>query len=383
MGRKNTAKDAFDKRIKSYGGSTVADKNTKYQNMTEAANHATTMHKNMENIIQTMNTRADQLEQQNDARNAQRIREQVKLFEADGNETAMGDFIRDNNALFDNQTITNMIGANGKIRSIARQKAYLAANWQNWGLTLEDYNNFNRGEAALGFLAANTLKGKADSAKTDLDIAIAGAKLSELDKQALDSYIAQETALTNSKAFAVGRAESGTFVGPAGPAPTPAPAPAPAPTPAPAPETVVERVERVVGVSETPTTAEHNERYQDLLNAFSTSGIVEPTGNTGAVPTSGQGTTIINNINNNNNSNTNNNSEEPSKKKDETVKVDTSGIESAINKMGNDVSSAVASEGKATRDAINSQGISNKNATDKVKGVLDDIDSKIPPKDKE
>lgn len=397
MQAKGKASNDIKAGVEKIAGSEVAKRHKTHQNLLEATSFASSMDSNFKAIIEANENRAQQLNERGRSAEADLIRAANEKFKASGNSYDMGMFMKLNEKLYDKQTIENMIGKNGKITSLERQKDYVDANYIRWGLTEDDHANFMRGEAALGFLASTTLKNKADDAKTDYDIAVAGARLSEVQKLALDSYVATDTSITNSKAFAVGRDNSEnhmqsnvvpinsfpTFVSQAAQQPTqstpasqstPNSQGAPAPQTAPAQETVVERVDRVVGVSEPPTKDEHNDRYQSLVEAFSNSGIVEPTGNTGAPHT------IINNY-----YNTSDEKSVPNKDKKDTSKDDNKEVVDAINKMGKEITESNANEGKATRDAINSQGNSNRKASEATTEKLDDIEANLnkPPKDNE
>ena len=199
------------------------------------------------------------------------------------------------------------------------------------------------------------------------------------------------------------------YANPPQPAPTPAPtpAPAPAPTPAPAPAPTSEQIDQNLGVTSAPTTEEHNERYQDLVEAYSKSGMVEtngyttygggsggsggnippvpPSGGSGGnippiPPTGGSGepggnppsggsggTTIINNYYNS--SSDEEGTQQP--KKAEKVEIDTSGINTAIGKMTDDITSAI---NEASRDQMNAANIQGQRVSKALESIKKDTE---------
>ena len=215
VANKNTANQQLDKRISARGGKNVEKANDRYQKMVTASNFAQAISKNMSAVLAANEEAASHFEIAGRNDIANKIREANEQFRATGNvkdkfnqdgtlkEKGMLSFITENADLYDKTVVNNLIGTNGKLMSIERQRDYIENT--NLGLTQNDKDNFTRGEAAISFLANTTLKGKMDSAKTNLDIELAGAGLSEMDKMAVEKYISAQTDIGNSMAFAIGR----------------------------------------------------------------------------------------------------------------------------------------------------------------------------------
>ena len=213
---KITARNKVESRIGTLGGKKVAEANKNYQNKNLAASFAKSIDSDNKSISQLMNTAM--------GRYAVGSKEQTILSDAlakydkdgltsdkyeNGKLVSEGlrTFIMNNQELFDSATLDNLVGANGKIISKERKIDHMVKNADEFKLTTNDIDNLGRGSAAISFLADNTLKGRAESAKTDLDIALAGAKLSEMDKTEVDRYISTMSDINNSMAFAVGRTD--------------------------------------------------------------------------------------------------------------------------------------------------------------------------------
>lgn len=233
MANKTTAMNSINSEVRRIGGREVLSANTKLQTRTQAASLAQTMSKNFSDILEMNEQAAQHLEDAGNATAAQQVRKASELFKAagvkgvlkdeNGNRVdasgailaagapdvigwdAMYDFINNNQSLYDDTVVNNLIGDNGKLRAIGRQYEYAAANQTNFGLTADDVANFGRGAAALSFLAGTTLKNRMDDAKTNYDRAVEAARLSESDKLALDINVSTATSLSNSMAFAIGR----------------------------------------------------------------------------------------------------------------------------------------------------------------------------------
>lgn len=331
---KGTASKKLRDGIQSVAGSTVRAASDSYQNMLEAESFAKTMHKNMTAVIEAGESAAQHLELSGKSEEARRIRAAIEKYKASGKEKEIGTFINNNRDLFDEQVVQNMIGDNGKITALTRQKKYLEQNWNRWGISEVDHMQYTLGEAALGFLAETTLKGKVESKKADYDIAVADARLSEIEKISLDGYFSAETAITNSKAFAVGRKyDENKYVTDA----------------VPIKYQPIEQGEPTIIQQNTQTVVQQSAPAEQ--------------------PTSTTSQTIINNNYNNNTAGTGSD-----KVSETTVKVDTKDFEEAVDKMDKNVTSAIENEGKATRDAIDRQGTNIKNATDSVKGTIENLE---------
>lgn len=218
-----------------YGGKNVDQANKKYQTKLQAQNIAQSMAKNYATVLEENENAAKHLELAGKSDLAAKVRGMSKMFEAQGangeiimngkkmnSMEAMKKFIMDNQDLYGdsdggNQILTNLIGENGKLTSMERQYKFLnqtdADGKNKFGLSDKDLADLGRGEAAVSFLAGTTLKGKVDSAKADLDVAIAGAKLSDVDKMTVEKLVAAEADINNSMGFAVGRKDKETVPG--------------------------------------------------------------------------------------------------------------------------------------------------------------------------
>ncbi len=224
IANKRTAIRGLDSGIRSIAGLDVAAANRTLQARTQAQSLAQTMSKNFNNILDMNESAARAAEERGDynaAKNIRGINEKFRalgvkgdtgLVDSQGNKItgwdAMFDFINNNQDLYDQQVVDNLIGDNGKLRSLGRQYEYAEAHQSDLGLTNDDVSNFGRGEAAVSFLANNTLKGKVDGAKASYDRAVESARPSDSDKLALDKYVAEYSDLTNSMAFGIGRKRS-------------------------------------------------------------------------------------------------------------------------------------------------------------------------------
>lgn len=368
INEKISARQKLDNVIRENGikkDSAVDKANEKYQNRVQAANITQAMAKNFSTILDENERAAQHWEMAGRSDLAQKLRTMNETFKASGMDrlkdaqgnylkdengnfitgfSKMQDFVKNNQDLYGSQVANNLIGENGKLTSMQRQYEYMLSNGKNLGLTDQDLGNVGRGEASVSFLANTTLKGRMDSAKSDLDLQIEGAKLDEMAKLALNKTIAAETDISNSMGFAIGRKDSESG-----------------------------RSSKITGftteqLENSYTESNDTNRTTTQPGQDSSNSSGGPTSSSGPTPAGGP-TTINNYYGNNGTSECG----ESSKKDGQSIKVDTSDMEKSIEKMGDKLSNTVTTEGENTRKTIVQQGKDIKSSTDEVRNAVSDL----------
>jgi hypothetical protein len=205
--RKRAKEEIFEKNISSVGGEPVKMQYENYQRASRRHSIASqigkyndAVEKNLQSAMNTYAQGSDQYE---------KIKAAFNAYEASGDQRKLAKFVIDNNDLFKDKTIvTNLIGANGALTSKERALNFIVANNDDdFKFSTADLENLKRGSSAVGFVAT-TAKESVEKTKNDLDLEIAGARISELEKFELNSSISNAIDLTNSEAFAIGRKDS-------------------------------------------------------------------------------------------------------------------------------------------------------------------------------
>ena len=202
IANKLAANKNLNSNVSRLGGSKVEKANANYQNKNLAASITKSIDSDNNSITTLMESAMGNYEVGSSEQVA--IATALDDYKKSGSTSDLRNWINGNRNLFNSATLDNLIGENGKLASKERKVEY-ALN--NLTLTAKERADLGRGEAAISFLA-KTLESSAGSAKTDLDIALEGARLTANDRMEVDRNISAMTDVNNSMAFAIGRTDS-------------------------------------------------------------------------------------------------------------------------------------------------------------------------------
>lgn len=200
---KMAANERLANRITRIGGSRVDSANKDYQRALIRASLAKGIDSD-NNAIKTLMTNAmgrysvGSVEQR-------MISDKLAMYDSNGTTSELRDFINSNSDLFDDATLEGLVGKNGKLISKDRKLSYALS--EDLGFTQSEKDNLGRGSAAVSF-TASTLDSAAKSSKENLDIAVSGEMLTELEKMEVDKYIGAMQDINGSLAFAIGRTDA-------------------------------------------------------------------------------------------------------------------------------------------------------------------------------
>ena len=208
---KLAARSKLDQRVKAGFGKEIYNANVKQQKAAQALNLAKSIASDNEAVGTLMNTAISR--QTVGSAGHQALIDALSAYESEGGLRGienLKNFAMNNAGLFDEATWKNLLGPNGKLTAKERKLVYADADFRkgdnsDLGLTANNLTNLNAGKSSVEFLANNTLKSSYDDAKSDYDVAVAGQKMTDIEKMELDKYVGAMTDINNSMAFAVGR----------------------------------------------------------------------------------------------------------------------------------------------------------------------------------
>ena len=203
--RKRNTNNIFEQNVQRIGGKDVAKAHENYERAARRNSMANQIAKYDDTVVKNMEQTMGRFMEGTDQRN--KLSSALESYRATGNQIELARFIKLNDGLFDPTVLGNLIGANGALTSKERALDFIITHKQDFNYSQADLDNLKRGISAVGFVAS-TSKESADKAKSDLDLEIAGASLSELDKFELNANISNSIDLVNSEAFAIGRKDS-------------------------------------------------------------------------------------------------------------------------------------------------------------------------------
>lgn len=203
--RKRDTNKTFEQNVERIGGSDVVKAHKNYEKAARRNSMANQIAKYDDTVVKNMEQTMARFEEGSKDRN--KLSSALEAYKATGNQVELADFVKSNEALFDPTVKGNLVGANGALTSKERALNFIITHTQDFDYSKADLENLKRGISAVGFVAS-TSKESVDKAKSDLDLEIAGASLSELDKFELNANISNSIDLVNSEAFAIGRKDS-------------------------------------------------------------------------------------------------------------------------------------------------------------------------------
>ena len=204
MLEKNKALNKVSSNVSSMGGKKVDVANKEFKKKFASSEILRNMKSDDTAIISNLETARNRYDVGSDQAN---IINQIRIdYETSGNLANLRKDIEKNAALFDPTTLKTLIDKDGKIEAKERRIQEVRDNRGNFSFSDDEAAKLDKGASVISFLLTSA-EASAKTAEEDLNIAIAGANLSELDTMRINKYISAEKDLISSMPYAIGRSD--------------------------------------------------------------------------------------------------------------------------------------------------------------------------------